>query len=123
MHEECGYGRREWQSPFSVDHAVHVRASDVVPCRDVACLPCGTLSQALAILKDDSVREPAKHKGCERILGALTGANFNRLVNLGKAIVDFATGDGDKVCARACGVFLVVSLKQGSLLLFLETGG
>jgi hypothetical protein len=44
------------------------------------------------------VREPQKHKGCEKILGHLPSANFNRLVNLGKAINDFATGGGgDKV--------------------------
>jgi hypothetical protein len=53
--------------------------------------------QSLAILKDDGVREPVKQRGVEKILGALTGAAFNRLVNLGKSIVDFSTGSGDKV--------------------------
>ncbi len=69
----------------------------------IGCLCVGHLDhprprvQSLAILKDDAVREPAKQRLVEKILGALSGASFNRLVNLGKAIVDFTAGSGDKV--------------------------
>ncbi len=55
------------------------------------------------MLKDDGVREPAKHKAVERIIGSITSEAFNRLVNFGKAINDFVTDGGaaESVCARA----------------------
>lgn len=55
--------------------------------------------QCLSILKDDGIREPAKHKEVEKILGVVPADAFNKLVNLGKAINDFVTdaAAGDQV--------------------------
>lgn len=63
------------------------------------------------------MREPAKHKEVEGVLGShLAGDAFNRLVNYGKAINDFVTegAEGDAVRARVSvwgkGLFLMTHL-------------
>ncbi len=43
-----------------------------------------------------------KQRECEKVLGSMTGANFNKLVNLSKAITDFASGAADEVRAASC---------------------
>ncbi len=50
--------------------------------------------QCLSVLKDDGVREPAKQKAVEKVIGIMKSEDFNRLVNYGKAIKDFVTDGG-----------------------------
>ena len=50
--------------------------------------------QCLSVLKDDGVREPAKQKAVEKVIGIMKSEDFNRLVNYGKAINDFVTDGG-----------------------------
>ena len=67
------------------------------------------------MLKDDEVREPAKQKEVEKILGPVPSDQFNKLVNLGKAINDFVTDGAGGEAVRysrclslACGITALI---------------
>ena len=49
----------------------------------------GAAEEILSILKDDSIRDPDKHREVEKILTKVPSDKFNKLVNIGKQITDF----------------------------------
>ena len=50
----------------------------------------------LHLLKDDSIRDPVRQTEIEKLLGQkMASERFNKLVNLGKAVTDYATGGDD----------------------------
>ena len=51
----------------------------------------GAAEEVLSILKDDSMRDPERHREIEKLLSRIPSDKFNKLVNLGKMITDFDT--------------------------------
>ncbi len=44
----------------------------------------------MAVLKDDSIREPEKKKETEKLISSMPQEKFAKLMNLGKKITDFS---------------------------------
>eukprot|EP01041_Mallomonas_annulata_P002895 gene2895-5684_t len=55
----------------------------------------GAADEVLALLKDDSVKDPDRHKETEKLLAKMSSEKFNKLVNLGKMITDFHTSSAE----------------------------
>jgi pre-mRNA-splicing helicase BRR2 len=55
----------------------------------------GAADEILSMLKDDRMRDPARHSEIEKLIGKVNPEQFNRLVNMGKAITDFGEGGED----------------------------
>jgi pre-mRNA-splicing helicase BRR2 len=53
----------------------------------------GAADEVLSMLKDDRMRDPERHREVEKLIGKVSPEDFNRLVNMGKAITDFVEGD------------------------------
>jgi len=50
----------------------------------------GAAHEVLAVLKDDTFREPEKKKEVEKLVNSMPAEKFTKLVNLGKKITDFS---------------------------------
>lgn len=50
----------------------------------------GAAEEVLSILKDDKLRDPERHREINKILSPIPTDRFNKFVNLGKQITDFA---------------------------------
>lgn len=53
----------------------------------------GAADEILSTLKDDGLRDPQREKLIGKILGNISSDRFNKLVNLGKQITDFDSGE------------------------------
>eukprot|EP00602_Paraphysomonas_sp_CaronLab_P009686 CAMPEP_0185022718 /NCGR_PEP_ID=MMETSP1103-20130426/5423_1 /TAXON_ID=36769 /ORGANISM="Paraphysomonas bandaiensis, Strain Caron Lab Isolate" /LENGTH=2181 /DNA_ID=CAMNT_0027554929 /DNA_START=20 /DNA_END=6565 /DNA_ORIENTATION=+ len=56
----------------------------------------GAAEEVLSILKDDSMRDPDRHREIEKILSRIPSDKFSKLVNLGKQITDFNMGGNEE---------------------------
>ena len=54
---------------------------------------CGAGDEILETLKNDRMKDKERKKEVEMLIGSLTDENFAKLVNLGKKITDFGSGD------------------------------
>ncbi len=54
---------------------------------------CGAADEVVATLKSEKIRDRERKKEVEDLLGPLADERFALLVNLGKKITDFSTGD------------------------------
>jgi pre-mRNA-splicing helicase BRR2 len=57
----------------------------------------GAAEEALAILKNDALRDPIKQKELNKLFGSdVNDVQFHELVTVGKAITDFVVGENEK---------------------------
>jgi pre-mRNA-splicing helicase BRR2 len=52
----------------------------------------GAADEVLSTLKDQTIRDPERHREIEKILSKISSEKFHKLVNLGKRITDFSVG-------------------------------
>ncbi|KAL4451451.1 hypothetical protein ABPG75_007113 [Micractinium tetrahymenae] len=59
----------------------------------------GAADEVLAVLKNDRMTDPARHKEVDSLLGPVEGAKFAQLVALGKLITDYASPEEAAIAA------------------------
>lgn len=55
----------------------------------------GAADEILAVLKNDTLKNPEKKKGIEKLLNPIPGQVFDQLVSIGRLITDFQDAGGD----------------------------